>query len=96
MKPASSVNLIYLSDGVTSPEVQLWAAVMQLAILDAAPYARKEEEYTYEQVRHGRQALNWIMSEHCMVGSFRWVCDLLKLDRIEIRDRIGVDRSKTW
>lgn len=96
MTEMSSLDMTYLSAGVTSPEAQLWAAVLHLALLDAAPYAEMSGNYTYEQRHHGRQALNWVLSEHCMIGSFRWVCDLLKLDRMEIRGYLMVDRSRIW
>jgi len=97
MSKASSVVLDISELTVSKvPELQLWAAVLHLAILDAHPYIIKGVETTYEQRRHGGIALNWLMSNHCRRGSFVWVCDLLGVDKGQIRGKIGMKEDKVW
>ena len=95
MNRQSSIELeFYIED--SRPEVKLWAAVLHLAILDATPYILGLSETTYEQRRHGTTALNWLMSDHCRRGSFTWVCDLIGVDKHQVRLNLGVDTDKSW
>ena len=97
MNSASGVELDDTLNGeVKPPEVHLWASVLHLAILDATPYMSGTLYLTYDQCRHGKTALNWLRSEHNNQGSFRWVCDILKLDRSKVRCQIGLKDYKIW
>ena len=78
------------------PEAHLWAAVLNLAILDAYPYIRGLTPDTYDQRKYGRAAFNWLLSEHHKPGSFSWVCELLMVDKMRVRTLIGVKTLNVW
>ena len=79
------------------PEVQMWCCVLQLAVLDAEPWITNNPNKTYEQRYYGKFAMMWLMSESRHPGSFRWICDLLGVDRRKIRRNIGITNdSGIW
>lgn len=58
---------------------RLWAAVLE----DAIALAWKPHQAKLHQ-----RACLWIAETGCEVGSFEWVCEMLKLDAESVRRRI--------
>lgn len=83
-------------DVVKSPELQLWASVLHLAILDSEPILKSLPYMTFDQSRYGEVAIAWLSSENMYPGGFRWVCYLLGLDRKRIRRMIGINNERVW
>lgn len=76
-----------------SPEMQMWCSVLQLAIADAEPWIKGWSSKTYEQRFYGKFAMMWIMSESTRLGGFRWICEMLELDRFKVREMIGLGEN---
>lgn len=71
---------------LTTPERQLWAAVLLRAIKDIAGL----NTYLPPVVRTcvQRSAKTWIESPVCGPGSFLWICDRLGLDAEAVRRQV--------
>jgi len=59
-----------------TPEVQVWRAVLKLAVLDA----RKSNE-----CHRRRNALAWLQSDQTGIGSAAWICAHLGIDHRALR-----------
>ena len=65
---------------------RLWAAVLSEAIASLNAWRNKGKH-----VLEGRQAETWLLhAETCGPGSFGWVCCVLDLDPVAVRDRLRV------
>ena len=63
---------------------RLWAAVLSEAIT-----ALKAWRNGGKQVLEGRKAETWLLhADTCGPGSFEWVCSVLDLDPVAVRDRL--------
>lgn len=67
----------------------MWAAVVKLAIDDIRFGSTKRKKRSQEAIRNYNSAKAWFLREKDRnVGSFLWVCDLLKLNPTLTRNRI--------
>lgn len=65
---------------------RLWAAVLSEAIASLSAWRNKGKH-----VLEGRKAEAWLMhAETSGPGSFEWVCCVLDLDPVAVRDRLRV------
>ena len=78
----------------SSPELKMWAAVLNLAIIDAEPWITRRTEMTLEQQAYGNVALNWMLSNSKDPGGYIWVCYNLGLCHDRIRNMIGIGNKK--
>ena len=63
---------------------RLWAAVLSEAIA-----ALKVWRNSGKHVLEGRKAETWLLhADTCGPGSFEWVCSVLDLDPVAVRDRL--------
>lgn len=63
---------------------RLWAAVLSEAIA-----ALKTWRNGGKHVLEGRKAETWLLhADTCGPGSFEWVCSVLDLDPVAVRDRL--------
>lgn len=70
-------------------ERALWAAVLELAIRDAACEKPRYAGGDANAVRNS--AIRWLMSESLEPSSFRWICGLFDFDPAVIRRRVLVE-----
>ena len=82
---------------IKSPEIDLWAAVLERAIDDLFfPYKPKMSSNMRDWVRIKDDAEKWINSDSMRFGSFRCVCDILGLDPWVVRNKISKMDAADW
>lgn len=67
------------------PYKNLWANVLWQAVLDAVRFAHATRP---TPLAYRRDALDWFAAEASGVGSFVWVCELMRLDPGRVRERV--------
>ncbi len=72
------------------PHRKLWAAVLGKAIQDLFPAGGDKSVNTLANYRVlEREARDWLLCDAFEEGSYLWVCEVLDLDALALREAIG-------
>ena len=80
--------------GKHAEEIALWSHVLRLSVMDAVCASPVNNRDSREKLQD--HALLWILDEGVSAGSFKWVCGILALCPLAVREEImsELHRSK--
>jgi hypothetical protein len=67
-------------------ERHLWTAVLVQAIRDLNGNDTPKQRYDRSQLRDDTRL--WFESDNIETGSFRWICDQLEIDALQLQRRV--------
>lgn len=76
----------------------LWCAVLEQAVEDFRGCCDQNNDKNSPSHRRMRQeqAAAWFKSDRSEINSFFWICDLLGLDAVAIREKLLAEKKTTY